>query len=147
MYIVAVDPGKMCGMFAAHESGNIVGCLEAPPFETINWVESFVRLHESATLLVIERFSIGPETTKMTRQYDALETIGALKYVAAKLRVSVRMQARGDRIKVTNATLKQIGWYSATAGGHVNDAARHCFVTFAVRFPDHDLVKKTLDMI
>jgi hypothetical protein len=144
MYI-AVDPGKMCGLAACFDDGSYAFSMDAPPYETVNWVVE--KIATNFAKIIVERYMITPATIKMTREYDALETIGALRYVARRKGIKIELQSRGDRLRVTNAQLKRLGWYTQTSGGHANDAARHLWLGFMRSNPDHDLVKQMLDTI
>lgn len=144
-----VDPGEMCGYIMLSSAGNVLGFGEAPPYETVKILEQY--LDENAvpvaTYIVAERYTITPVTHKMTRQYAALETIGALRYVAAKHRRALHLQDRSEKGRVSNSLLIDLGWYKPTRDGHANDAARHAFRALMKHQPNCDLVRSTLAKI
>jgi hypothetical protein len=144
--IIAVDPGEMCGLIAIYSDGTLAFSMEAPPYETVSWVDAKPMIAPDCRL-VAERYVITQATVKMTRQTAALETIGALRYVASRHRIPFSLQNRGDRHKVTNDQLRQLGWFMPTKDGHANDAARHAWLAFMGYYPNHDLVKQMLDTI
>lgn len=143
---IAVDPGEMCGLAACHSDGSLAFAMESPPFETVSWVHAKPLIAPNCHLIV-ERYVITMQTAKMTRQYDALETIGALRFVARQRSMTFEMQSRSDRTKVLDSWLKHLGWWMRTKDGHANDAARHLWLAFARHNPQHDLVKQLLDTI
>lgn len=144
--LIAIDPGKMCGMFSVDNEFTFGGDDDA--YSTIKHIESMCRTLDPGYLsIVCERYTITPQTAKMSRQYDALEVIGALRYLCRKHNVTFELQSRSDRKKVSDAVLKTIGWYIKTPEGHTIEAARHAFVAFAKRWPNHDLVQRSIDII
>lgn len=143
---IAVDPGEMCGLAACYDTGQLAFSMEAPPYETVSWVNAKLMIAPSTTVCV-ERYVISQATIKMTRQYAALETIGALRFVSRKYGVPLELQSRGDRLKTTDEWLKHLGWWMQTKDGHANDAARHLWIMFMRHNPNHDLVKQLLDTI
>jgi hypothetical protein len=144
--ILAVDPGLVSGVFAVYNDGSIASALELSPYETVSFVEAKAlispRLH-----VVCEQFTFAANAHRMTRQPEALEIIGALRYVSRKHSRPFKLQSRNIKSRVDNDTLKRIGWYSQTVGGHLNDAARHAFVAFVQLYPHHSLVKTSLATI
>lgn len=139
MYI-AVDPGETCGLFIVSNEGKICGAMEAPPFETVTRVENLLRDMTGCTI-VSERFDLVRQSIAVTRQVAALETIGALRFIAQKFRARFLLSGRANKARVGNDTLRHVGWYNVTRDGHVNDAARHCLIIFAKENPTSDLVK------
>jgi hypothetical protein len=136
----------MCGLAAIYSDGTLAFAMEAPPFETVSWVDAKPMIAHDCRI-VVERYVITQASVKMTRQTAALETIGALKYVSTKHHLSFELQNRGDRLSVTSEHLKRLGWHTSTRGGHANDAARHAWLAFMRHYPNHDLVKQLLDTI
>ncbi len=139
-WIIAVDPGKMCGLIAVNTRGEVIQHSELTPFETVDVVQSM--LWGSPVRVVTERFVITPQTHKHTRQYDAIETIGALRYVCMKMGKPFELQSRDAKTRVKDETLKMLGWFMRTPNGHANDAAKHCFVAFMKHDPQGDVVRR-----
>ena len=143
-----VDPGEMCGYMMLANDGKVLGHGEAFPFACVRILEDQLRENDDpSTFVVVERYTITPMTHKMTRQYAALETIGAIRYVAAKYRRAVHLQSRSEKSRVSNTLLISLGWYKSTPDGHANDAARHAFVAMLNHAPNSDLVRRTLGTI
>ena len=144
MILIAVDPGKLCGYFRL----NLVASYHAEydPFQCVYSVQQIINHAVNDEVHVVaERFTF--TSTKMTRQYDALEVIGALRYVSHRPGVKFTLQSRADKERVSNATLRQIGWYTSTKDGHANDAARHALVYLTRNFPEHPVVRQALAKI
>ncbi len=122
MKVLAVDPGGTCGMAEAwFEDGTFFNfhSWQTAPNECVRYFEM-----TSFDVLVYESFR--PRPGAYTWQPDALYTIGALRYIAAKRETRVVEQSPADAKKFsTNAKLTQLGWRNPTAGGHADDAARH----------------------
>lgn len=140
--IIAVDPGKMCGLIVVNEvDGRTVLHAELSPYETVETVWSM--LHGTQPLTVVsERFVITPQTHKHTRQYDAIETIGALRYVCRRTDTDFELQSREVKDRVKNETLKLLGWWKPTLDGHANDAAKHAFAAFMRLNPSSEVVRR-----
>ena len=141
-WVIAVDPGKMCGLFAANLAGEVIQQQELPPYETVDAVRTM--LYVTGIEVVSERFVITPQTHKHTRQYDAIETIGALRYVCTQRGQRFTLQSRDAKDRVTDKTLKELGWYKRTPDNHVNDAAKHCFAAFMRLDPPGEVVRRGL---
>lgn len=74
---------------------------------------------------VVERYIITPATAKMTQQHDALEIIGALKYLARQHDHRIEMQSPSEaKGYSTDTKLKKVGWYNP-GEPHARDASRH----------------------
>lgn len=108
--LIAVDPGKNTGVCSA---APMTDSLEwklwsGEPYEAINRVFSFVRYAGPRTAIVVERFTV--TNTHHTRQYDALEVIGALRWIARRESVSVfELQARADRLRIQTNIARRFG--------------------------------------
>lgn len=76
--------------------------------------------------VVGEKFTIGPQTMKKTKQYDALYINGVVDYWAAKHGFSFTLQTPAQAKNfASDDKLKTLGWHKPTSGGHANDASRH----------------------
>jgi hypothetical protein len=142
MRIVAADPGGTTGV-AVYDSA--VGqesfqSFELPTWEAVHALDRMLdRLHtplaEWVDLLVCESFIISEGTLKKTRagSYAALESIGALRYLAQKHIIPFELQEPVAKGIATTERLKILGWHRPSKGGHQNDAARHLLVA-AIRY-------------
>jgi len=120
---MAVDPGLTVGAAYlrrdwAHDSWQ-VGVAEA--IVTMKYVIRSMK----PDLVVVERFQITPDTVKKTRQYDALEVIGALRYECLEHDVPFELQVKNAAFKLGNTQrLCALGWYRP-GKEHANVASGH----------------------
>lgn len=133
MRIIAVDPGGTTGLARVDtEDLTTFASFEQPPLEAIATVE-LLTSSGTVDLVVMEDFRISQQTIKKTRQYDALWSIGAIRYLAWRDGIPVEMRTPGERDFATNARLKEMGWRNPSNGGHRDDASRHLLVTLVRR--------------
>lgn len=143
MRIIAVDPGKMCGVFVYDTLTNAWTTCEDIAYSAVVFIEAHISATDD-THVVAERFTF---QAKLTHQYDAIETIGALRFICRRLdfigprRVTFTLQGRAQRMRVSYDDLRHIGWYRASPGGHVMEATRHAVIALARACPDHGLVR------
>jgi hypothetical protein len=75
--------------------------------------------------IIVERYTITPNTAKLSQQHDPLEAIGGLRWMAALWQIPFVLQSPADAKRFAdNGRLKRLGWKSSGAG-HNDDAARH----------------------
>lgn len=87
--------------------------------EALDLVDSLL---EHDTVVVCESFV--PRPGVRTWQPDAIEMIGALRYMCFRRGVQLRLQSpAAAKSFSTNEKLKRIGW--RPKGGHASDAVRH----------------------
>lgn len=137
MKIIAVDPGKVSGVAQFERRGEGPGFSlwteELPTWEAVDYVHDQLRVGtfgRGTDILVVEAFTISARTLRGTRQYEALESIGALRYLAGITNTPFRLilPATSKRL-ATDEKLKHLDWYTSSRGGHANDAARLILVT------------------
>lgn len=88
-YIIGVDPGKQTGIaFWSEDKEEFLRFNTYPAMSAVYrlWdaLDTYTQ-HECIVTLVCERYTIQPRTLKNTRQYDALEVTGALRYRCSQL--------------------------------------------------------------
>lgn len=132
--LAVVDPGKNTGVCIIERRPSFVRMLEwtlwsGPPFEAVQYVEDWLRSTANAAV-VCERFTF--TSVKHTRQYDALEIIGALRYVANKY-ATFELQSRSERFRIPLDVAKR---FAQPTDDDQESALRHAVVA-AVR---HGLV-------
>lgn len=120
---------------------------EIVPFDTVWYVDRTLQRFSGEVFVVVERYVITRKTVMSTRQSDALETIGALRYVAQRSLATFELQNTSDRLKVRPEVLRHLGWYNPTADDHAIAAAQHCYIALVRHHPDHPMVLKSYDMI
>lgn len=137
---MAVDPGKLSGIaFAEFANGAAEpGSLQAwemAPLETVKHVDNWLG-GKGLSIVACESFT--PRAGIRTWQPDALEIIGALRYVCHLHNTVFVLQSPANAKSFsTAAKLKKLGWWFPTEGGHANDALRHLLL-LAVRGGDID---------
>lgn len=152
--IVAVDPGKTCGVArlwvcetcggVGHRrnargnfeysrcpscnGGHQFDSREADRWETLDLIDEVGNACEG---VVCESFV--PRPGVRSWQPDALEIIGALRYICHRAGIPFETQAPADAKRfATNDKLETCGWRNPTRGGHADDASRHLLLA-AVR--------------
>lgn len=127
--VIGVDPGGTTGL-AAWAPGMKLHLLELAPDDSVDWLSEVAQ----GTLkkhFVVERYTITAATAKMSQQHDALEIIGALKFLVRKYGHTLTMQTPAEaKAFSTDEKLKNIGWYQA-GKPHARDASRHALLYLA----------------
>lgn len=129
MRILAVDPGGTTG-WAVWEDGKVRygqlpgGTLAVKPL--VDWIaDTYLMGRQVSSAVIIERYTIGERTVKFSRQSDALEITGVMKYEAARHGIRSKLQLPVDAKRMfTDERLKAFGWW-ATGEEHARDALRH----------------------
>lgn len=124
MKIFAFDPGLTTGwaLFDGAElvdAGQIAGVVPAM---------NLISLHCSSGIDVAigESFVITLATAKKSPQAQPLRILGAAEYLCALHGVPLVEQLPVQAKKlVSDDSLRNLGWYKPTSGGHRNDAIRH----------------------
>lgn len=120
--VVAVDPGGTTGIAVWSPTFGLT-LTEHKPDAAVDWLANLSwgdRKH-----FVVERYIITPATAKMSQQHDALEIIGALKYLARSHGHTLSLQTPAEaKAYSTDAKLKTVGWYKPGLP-HARDASRH----------------------
>lgn len=127
--VIAVDPGGTTGL-AAWAPGIGLHLVELKPNEAVDWLaevaQGALKKH-----FVVERYIITPATAKMSQQHDALEIIGALKYLVRAHGHTLTMQTPAEaKAFSTDEKLKNLGWYHP-GKPHARDASRHALLYLA----------------
>jgi hypothetical protein len=121
--VIAVDPGGTYGIAVGHLDNFLhdVSAQELLPFEALSMVESML---PRAEYVFCESWT--PRPGIRTNQPDALEGIGALRYMTSKANVKFVLQSPANAKRFsTNEKLTRLGWRTITRGGHADDALRH----------------------
>lgn len=127
--VVAVDPGGTTGIAVWSPDLGLSLREIAPASNAVDWLADIAR--GPKVTFVVERYIITPATAKMSQQHDALEIIGALKFIARKYNHPLVMQTPAEAKKFsTDAKLKTVGWYQP-GHGHARDASRHALLFLA----------------
>jgi len=138
--IVAVDPGGTTG-WATFKNDDVEWGEEADQFQICSFVEEILK-REDEIVVVCESYIITPQTIKKSRQYEPLEIIGTLRYLAAKHGADFRLQSPSDAKRfVSDDFLKNVEWWPKGLV-HARDALRHLFLYRVKNLNDHDLLRK-----
>lgn len=123
MRVLAVDPGGTTGWALWDGESAYVQWGQIPG--GIDGVASLAEYMGYADVVVIEKYTIGGRTVKFSRQTDALEITGALKYRARERSIEVVMQQPAEAKRLfTDERLRAHGWW-AVGEEHARDALRH----------------------
>lgn len=148
--VFAIDPGYEAGMVRWNtEVGSGIDAftfMEKSAWEIVDAIESEMRNASPVRSFVIvcERFT--QQSMKITRQYEALEMIGALRWIARRHLSGFVLQSRADKSRVDDCTLKEFGFWQPSKP-HMMDAARHMFVFIAGYFSQHDIMRRVAGTI
>ena len=128
-WIMGIDPGGVTG-YALWQNGKIVADWtgQQEPYPFLVDAHLWIRNAPDDGYLVVERYTITAATAKKSQQPEALEQIGALRYLAKSERgwdLHMQMPSQAMTL-IPDARLKALGWYiPGEAGKHANDALRH----------------------
>lgn len=143
MSIIAIDPGKICGVFEYNlKTGNRYHD-EIDSYRLARMLDTEID-PGCVDAIILERYS--QQSTKLTPQHDALMVIGIVTYFAKKNDWRLIMQSRADKARVSNETLRKILWW-ATRGTHSNDAARHALIGLSKIAPQHRIMRQVAGTI
>lgn len=126
LLVLAYDPGLTTGAAVLdveadhHMASEVEGRFNF--YDTFRTLVSLGRPLE----VVGELYAVNADTHKKSRQYDPFYVNGHLEAECRRLGIPFTLQTPGEAKKFsTNEKLKAVGWYTATTGGHANDANRH----------------------
>jgi hypothetical protein len=118
--ILAVDPGGTTGWASWNDGVVEWGQI---PGGVMGARSRLVELVGYVDVLLIERYTIGERTVKFSRQSDALEITGGLKWTLG-VGDLVMQQPRDAKRLFTDERLRSLGWW-ARGEEHARDALRH----------------------
>lgn len=138
IHIIGIDPGKHVGM--AHYYEDVHGTIFRSLVTETNqvrmvlddWTEEC-----GLPIVVCERFFIGGNTVKKTRQTDALEVIGNVESYCGERELIFDLQAAGDAKRMGNRPVLELlrWWRGGHEMDHANDAAAHVLLGLARHHP------------
>lgn len=132
--IIGVDPGKMTGL--AWLIDGVFLSVDLPALDACNKVSQLLQSRDGrSAILAIERYNITAQTIKLTRQYDALETIGVCRWLAHIHGVQFILQAASTAQRCGNRdVLRTLGWWKP-GGDHLNKAAAQVALAYQTTSP------------
>lgn len=138
--VIAVDPGLTTGWAVLYPDGEFRSGETKGSFAFLKTVYGLLRDRAFDWHIVCERYTITPETIKKSRQTDALEIIGTLKFLTTYYDAGWSMQNPSEAKNfATDAKLRRVRWYRQGLG-HANDASRH-LLCYAVNHKMIDVSK------
>jgi hypothetical protein len=135
MFIIAVDPGKTCGLAVYNVTTKEMQGTEIDFNDFGDWLNTSLHNLKDADIpvvVVVERFQIGAATIKRSQDaHWALEAIGVARYVTKCYGFEFMMQVPSvAKNFATDVKLQKAGWY-IKGKGHANDAIRHASLAMA----------------
>ena len=129
--VVAVDPGGTTGLALWSPALGLSMRELSPADQAVDWLADVLGSGNPKRSVVVERYIITPATAKMSQQHDALEIIGAVKFLVRKYGHTLTMQTPAEAKKFsTDTKLKNVGWYQPGLP-HARDASRHALLYLA----------------
>lgn len=130
MNIIAVDPGEMCGVATLDPSGVIATTQRswraAVDELVVPWLDKY-----PDTVCSVERYTIGQQTVKMSRQPTALHVIGTIKTECLRRGIAFVQYPPGDAKRLGGpVTQRKLGLYRPSED-HAADALAHLLLTLA----------------
>ena len=126
--VLGVDPGNTTGLallsIEAHTPE--LARVAAEDFETtVSVIRDFVVT--STTGVAVERYTVGPQTLRKTRQPTAMWVIGVVMAVCQWAGVPCELQAPSDaKMAFRDERLHSLGLW--TSSPHTRDATRHALL-------------------
>ncbi len=127
MIIYAVDPGKQTGICKFDTSHGMFAAFVYPAMEACMYLDSSLKFKQPDTFIVCERFIT--TSIKRSTQNDAIEVIGACRFLSHMYQVKFELQNRSDRMNVPIKLAREIAIFQ---DGRITDdeldAVRHAVV-------------------
>lgn len=140
IHLWSFDPGLVSGWCHMSVHDGIIGlfsCGETDHIGIGNLLEDNPAIRaagkrkELEIAFVIERFVMN---TKITPQPWSLETIGLVRYFAARYQIPLHLQGSSEaKTLIKNDVIKRAGLWTPTEGGHANDSIRHALYYLTVK--------------
>ena len=143
MKVWAVDPGLEAGAvnwnteWHSYRDSYEFFPMQAPAYDILERIDR--DLNGGPAVIVVERFV--QQSLKHTRQYDALEMIGALRWIASRYGATFVLQSRSDKARVPDDTLRALGVWDPQHPDAM-DAFRHLLIYVARAYPQHSLMRR-----
>jgi hypothetical protein len=132
--LIGVDPGKTSGL-AVLDGDDFWSVDLDDPLDVCDEVHRMLRW-KRPTVVAVERYTFTRAAGRMTRQYDALEVIGALRYICHTSGVSFVLRGASESARVGSpAVLRALGWW-ARGFDHRNRAAAQLALLLQQTYPE-----------
>lgn len=128
--ILGVDPGGTTGVVLFDpESLTVLSYSQLAVKEGDEWAGALTIAVALADTIAAERFTISQRTIQHSRQHDALDILGALRYLSILEHKPLRLQMASDaKNAFSDDMLKKLGLHGAVKGPHARDALRHALL-------------------
>ena len=135
--IIGVDPGLHCG-FAIFDEDSFE-CHEYRSLEAADHLYIILNGIKKPARVSCERYNITGKAAK-TNQTDALEIIGAMKWICKRLSVPFALVGSSDAVRgMDRTTLKTLGFWMPGKPDHYQRAAAQVAYTLKTSHPDEYL--------
>lgn len=127
-FLLAVDPGGMTGYcwvgIPEDSQPHLIESGQLLPEPFCDLADTYLTNFGNAET-VVERYTITARTISKSRQTDALEITGVLKFLARRLTGQpIILQTPAEALRLLpDSRLRDLGWW--VAGDHARDATRH----------------------
>lgn len=130
--VLAVDPGGTTGWALWRDGDQVPQVGQDPPLAFLDRTWDLVRT-SGGLEVVCERYVVTAGTLKKSRQYDALEQIGALRWMCHHLGHPFELQDAADaEVFAPSERLKLLGWWTV-GQEHARSATRHLLLYLVKR--------------
>lgn len=131
--IIGVDPGLTTGIAWLH--ADKFEAAELSPLDTCDFVLTQLK-NDLPTIVSAERFTFQASSAKKTRQYDALEIIGTLRWLCHRYRATFITPGASEAQRIGSPqVLRALGWWQR-GKDHSNKAGAQVAYAFAQTHPD-----------
>lgn len=132
--IIGVDPGKMTGL--AWLIDDTFKSTDLAVLNACTVMDMLLREYEGCPIIIaVERYSITQQTSRLTRQYDALEVIGVCRWFAHSHDAQFLLQSAAAAQRCGNRdVLRALGWWKP-GGDHLNKAAAQVALAYQTTSP------------
>lgn len=132
MIILGVDPGGTTGVVLLDPQQLLVtGHMQLTVKDDLagEWAGWLRHIVPTVDIIVAERFTISQRTIQHSRQHDALDVLGALRYLSIIERKPLDLQMASDaKAAFSDDTLKNLDLFNSVTGEHARDALRHALL-------------------
>jgi len=133
--IIGVDPGLHCG-FALLDNDDFE-VWEFSPMEACDRLYNILTASKryKHARVSVERYNITGSTAK-TNQTDALEIIGAMRWICRRANVTFNVVGSSDAAKIgTRANLVKLGWWRPGKPDHYQRASAQVAYAYMMAHP------------
>lgn len=130
--IIGLDPGLTCGY--AQLDGDTFTSYDLSPMDACTMLEQMLQ-RGRPTIIAAERFTFQASSSRKTRQYDALEIIGAARYLCHKYIATFTLYGASEAQRIgSREVLRALGWWQP-GKDHCNKAAAQVAIAYAQTHP------------